>query len=338
MDLGVIMPTHGTYVRDEQNFFIQQIKPEDSRPIEFGVMAEALGFHSVWFSDHVVMGRDLDMHYDSNESGKRAYPVRPTMFDAAPIMGALSALTKRIKFGTSIHVAPYRHPLVTAHQFATVDYISRGRVILGVGSGWEKDEFEALNADFQRRGSVTEESIAVYKAAWTMDFVEYQGEHFKIADVSMDPKPWRKPHPPVVFGGTTPRGARRAARVADGLYTTHGDPFKPLETWRPVREAALKEAEKNGRDLSKFWYGSTASILVCDADDPIVKSGRRPTLTGTADQVIDDLQRFADEHFQHLTLLPVTRTGAVSEMLEAVQRISEQVLPAANSIAAKSFA
>lgn len=331
------MPTHGVYVRDDENFYIRHVDAEEVKPVEFGIEAEKLGYHSVWFSDHVVMGSDLDMHYHSNQSGKRAYPIRPIMFDAAPIMGALAVATSTIRFGTSIHVAPYRHPLITAHQFATVDYITKGRLMMGVGSGWEKDEFAALNANFDHRGTVTEESINVYKAAWTMDFLEYEGEHFQIRNVTMDPKPWQKPHPPIYFGGTSRLGARRAARVADGLYVTHGDPHKPLETWQPIREACIVEADRIGRDLSDFWYGSTASILVTDADDPILKGERRPTLTGTAEQVLGDLEQWASQGFRHLTLLPVTRTGAIGEMQDQVRRIAEEILPAAREINAPAF-
>jgi len=338
MDIAVAMPTHGLLTRDEQDFYLQRIEPENVRPIEYAQHAEKFGYHSLWFSDHVVMGRDLDMYYPGNRSGKKAYPERATMFDAAPVMGALAVATSTIKFAPSVHIAPYRHPLVTAHQFATVDYISEGRLLMGVGIGWEEDEFVALKADYANRGAVTEESILIYKAAWTNDFIDFDGEHFQIHDVSTDPKPWQKPHPPILFGATTKLGARRAARVADGLYTVHLDPYPAVDLWRPAKEAALVEADRVGRDMSEFWYGTFASALVCDADDPILKGERRPTLTGTPEMILEDLQAFADEGYHHVTCHFHIRSNSIDELFEQVQRFGEEVIPHAGRLQAGSFA
>ena len=295
MDIGVTMPTHGLLTRDERDFFLQRIEPEEVRPIEFAQHAEKLGYHSLWFSDHVVMGRDLEMFYPANLSGTKAYPQRPTMFDAAVVMGGLANATSTIRFAPSVHIAPYRHPLATAHQFATVDYLSRGRLIMGVGIGWEQQEFAALGANFERKGAITEESIEIYKAAWTQEWIDYDGKFFQIHDVSLDPKPWQKPRPPIVFGATTEVGAKRAARTSDGLYTVHLDPYPPVDVWRPAKEAAIAEGERIGRDMSGFWYGTFASALLVDAGDPLAQKDPRPTLTGTAEQVLGDIQRFAEE-------------------------------------------
>lgn len=332
MDIGVTMPTHGLLARDEQDFFLQRIEPQDVRPFEFARHAEDLGYHSLWFSDHVVMGRDLEMYYPANLSGTKAYPQRPTMFDAAVVMGGLAELTSTIKLAPSVHIAPYRHPLASAHQFACVDYMSKGRLIMGVGIGWEEQEFGALGADFKHRGSVTEESIQIYRAAWTQDWVEFDGKHFQIRNVSLDPKPWQKPCPPIIFGATTERGAARAARVADGLYTVHLDPYPPVDVWRPAKEACLREAERLDKDMSDFWYGTFASVLVCDADDPIRRGDRRPTLTGTAEEILDDLQRFADEGYQHVTCHFHVRSGEIDELFELTQRFGEEVAPEARKI------
>lgn len=337
MDIGVVMPTHGLLRRDERDFFLQYIKPEDVRPVDYAQHAERLGFHSVWFSDHVVMGRDLSMYYPANQSGNKAYPQQPTMFDAVPVMGALAVATERIKFAPSIHIAPYRHPLVSAHQFATIDYLSRGRLIMGVGIGWEEEEYSALKADFTHRGSVTQESIEIYKAAWADDWITYKGRHFDIRDVSMNPKPWQKPHPPIIYGATTKIGARRAARVANGLYTVHLDPYPPVDAWRCAKEAALAEGERIDRDMSTFWYGSFVSTLICEADDPIIQGKRRPTLTGTAEQILEDVQAFADEGYQHLTLHPHIRSATIDELFDQVQRIGEEVLPEAQAIQTRTF-
>ena len=337
MDIGLAMPTHGLLRRDEQDFFLQVIKPEDVRPIEYAQEAERLGYHSLWFSDHVVMGRDLSMYYPANQSGKKAYPQQPTMFDAVPVMGGIAVATERIKFAPSVHIAPYRHPLASAHQFATVDYMSKGRLIMGVGIGWEEEEFSALSAPYKARGKVTEECIEIYRRAWTQDWVSYEGEHFQIKDVSMDPKPWNPGGPPIIFGATTPIGARRAARVTDGLYTVHLDPYPPVDVWRPAKEAALREGERIGKDMSSFWYGTFASALICDADDPILQGEQRPTLTGTAEQILEDIQAFADEGYHHITCHFHVRSNTIDELFGLIERFATEVLPEASNIQAGSF-
>jgi probable F420-dependent oxidoreductase len=332
MEIGVTMPTHGLLTRDAENFYLQRLDPADVRPYEFARHAEACGYHSVWFSDHVVMGRDLDMYYPAQQSGRKAYPQRPTMFDAAVVMGGLAEVTSTIRFAPSVHIAPYRHPLSTAHQFACIDYLSKGRLIMGIGSGWEEQEFKALGADFDHRGAVAEECVRVYRAAWTQDWIDFEGRFFQIHDVSLDPKPWQKPCPPIVMGATTAVGARRVGRVADGLYTLHLDPHPPTDVWRPVRDACLREGERIGRDMSGFWYGTFASALPCEAGDPIRSGGLRPTLTGTTEDILEDLQRFADEGYQHITCHFDVRSGTVDELFEITQRFAEDVLPAARGI------
>jgi alkanesulfonate monooxygenase SsuD/methylene tetrahydromethanopterin reductase-like flavin-dependent oxidoreductase (luciferase family) len=237
----------------------------------------------------------------------------------------------------SVHIAPYRHPLATAHQAATIDYLSRGRLIMGVGIGWEVDEFRALNAEYEHRGSITEESVEIYRRAWTDEYVDFDGKHFTIHDVSMDPKPWQPLGPPVVYGATTPAGARRAARACDGLYTVHVDPYPAVDVWRPAKEAAQREGERLAKDMSNFWYGTLCSALICDVDDPIRKRGTRPTLTGTAEEILEDLQRYADEGYSHVTCHFDVRSNTVTELLELVERFGTEVVPAARGIEHRPF-
>ena len=338
MDIGFVMPTHGLLTRDEQDFFLQRIEPHQVRAYEFGQRAEELGFHSLWFSDHVVMGTNLEMFYPANLSGTKAYPERPTMFDQAVVMGGLAAITERIKFAPSVWIGPYRHPLSTAHQFATIDQLSSGRLIFGIGPGWEEQEFAALNANFERKGAETEEQVAVLKAAWTQAELDFEGEFFTIKNVTLEPKPFQKPYPPIVWGGVTPLGARRAARCSDGLYTVHLDPYPGVHVWSELKEEALREGEKRGKDMSKFWYGSFCSARIVDADDPMAQGERRQTLTGTAEQILGELEEFAEAGYHHVTLHPHIPSATIEEFFEQAERFAEEVLPEAQRIKTKAFA
>lgn len=338
MDVGLAMSTHGLLIRDERDFFLQRLDPEDMRPVELAELAERLGYHSVWFSDHVVMGRTVTTFHTANESGTRAYPERPNMLDAVATMGAIASRTERIRMASSVHIAPYRHPLSSAHQFATVDVLSNGRLIVGVGSGWDPEEFAALGADFEHRGALTEECIEIYRMAWTRPWIDYRGRFFRIENVSMDPKPVQDPHPPIVYGAITPAGARRAARVADGLYPmfldTNGDP----DRYDALREVALREGERIGRDLSGFGLYAFASCLVVDGSDELARRDRRPTFTGTGEQVIGDLEGFAEHGYDHVTMHFDVRSGTIRELFEAVERFAEEVLPAARELETRPFA
>jgi probable F420-dependent oxidoreductase len=337
MDIGLTMSTHGLLRRDGRDFYLQKLDPEDMRPLELAELAERLGYHSVWFSDHVVMGRTVSTFHTANESGTRAYPDQPNMLDVVVTMGAVAARTTRLRLASSVHIAPYRHPLLSAHQFATVDVLSGGRVIVGVGSGWDPEEFAAVGADFEHRGAVTEECIEIYKKAWTQPWLEHRGRFFTIENVSMDPKPVQKPHPPIVYGAVTPAGARRAARCADGLYPmfldTNGDPAR----YDDLREVVRREAERIRRDLTGFRLYAFASALVVDATDELARRDPRPTLTGTAAQVIADLEAFAAHGYHHITLHVDVRSGTIDELFEQVERFADEVLPAAKEIATPSF-
>jgi probable F420-dependent oxidoreductase len=338
MDVGLTMSTHGLLTRDERDFFLQKLDAAEMRPVALALHAERLGYHSLWFSDHVVMGRDTSAKHTANVSGTRAYPERPTMLDGVVTMGAIAARTKRIRLAPSVLVAPYRHPLTVAHQFATLDVLSNGRLIMGVGSGWDPQEFAAVGADYERRGAVTEESIEIWKHAWTAPWLDFRGRFYEIADVSLEPKPVQKPYPPIVYGAVTEAGARRAARTADGLYPMFLDAYADPGRFHSLRDAVLREAERIGRDVSRFRLYGFASGLVVDGSDELARRERRPTLTGTAEQVIADLGRFAAHGYSHLTMHFHVRSGSIDELFEIAERFAEEVLPAARGIEPRPFA
>lgn len=337
MEIGLTMSTHGLLRRDERDFFLRRLEPEEMRTVELAELAERVGYHSVWFSDHVVMGRTATTRHTANESGTRAYPDQPVMLDVVACMGAIAARTSTLRMASSVHIAPYRHPLNSAHQFATVDVLSNGRLIVGVGSGWDPEEFAAVGARYEDRGAVTEECIEIYRKAWTQPWLEHEGRFFTIRDVSMEPKPVQKPHPPIVFGAVTPAGARRAARVADGLYPMFLDSYADPGRFAHLRDAVQREAERNGRDLSGFRLYAFASGAVVDATDELARSERRRTLTGSAEQVLDDLARFAAHGYSHVTMHFDVRSGSIDELFEITERFAAEVLPGAGELDARAF-
>ncbi len=166
--------------------------------------AEAAGFAWVSCSDHVAV------------PASRAGAMGATWYDAGSTLAYVAGATGRIRLLSHVIVLPYRHPLVVAKQYGTLDHLSGGRVILGVGSGHVRAEFAALGADFARRGRASDECIQAIAAAWTGEVARFEGETLSFRDVMVSPRVAQRPRPPIWVGGNSPAAVRRAARHADG--------------------------------------------------------------------------------------------------------------------------
>ena len=143
---------------------------------------------------------------------------RTPFLDPAVALSHIAAATERIGLGTGIIILPQRNPLVLAKELASLDVVSRGRLLFGLGAGYLEPEFRALGAPFEDRGAVTDEAIEAIRALWTMDQPAYRGRFFSFEGINAFPRPVQKPHPPIIVGGTSRYGARRAARYGNGWY------------------------------------------------------------------------------------------------------------------------
>lgn len=325
-----MMPTHGLLYRDEHDAYL----PAPDRHVnvvEVAQLAEALGYHSVWFSDHVLMTRSSDSGHPANWSGKRAYPSDAYMLDALVAMGAVAAATSTLRFAPSVLISPYRHPLSDARQLMTADVMSNGRLIVGVGAGWMKEEFDALGLDFDSRGRMLEECVEIYLKSWRDEYVDFEGEFYRFHDVSMNPKPIQQP-PPLIFGAASRVGARRMARHGDGMYLLFLDPYPDVRRNDNLMRMVEEEAERVGRGYDEFEFSTMSSALPTDASDPYAKAEHRRTLTGTPEQVLTDLQAFADAGYSRCVVHLEVRSGTYSEYLELVDKMGREVLPEAKRI------
>jgi probable F420-dependent oxidoreductase len=328
MDIGIALPTHGIMARDAAgNSVLTNLPADQMRPVELAERAEALGYHSVWFSDHVVTERVTSVDHPANTSGKRVYPDRPVILDVVATMGAIAARTTRLRMAPSVYISPYRHPLTTAHQFATLDVLSAGRVIMAVGVGWETGEFAALGVSYADRGAITEECLEVYRQAWTRSWIDFRGRFFDITDVSMDPKPVQSPHPPIWYGGMSRVAARRAARHCDGFYPLFLDAVSDPARMTPLHDEIAREAGRLDRDLTGFALGgfSMARLDRRPGD-------ARPLLTGPPDQLLSDLEHYARYGYSHLTLHFDCPSGTLQEYLDQCEWFAAEVLPGARTI------
>ena len=229
MRYGFYLPTRGPLATPES---LEQLVQR----------AEALGFSSVVIADHIVQPVTIESKYPYTVSG--AFSGTGDSLEQLALMAYIAAKTSKLRLITSVMIVPHRNPLVTAKSLATIDVLSGGRVTVGVGVGWLREEFAALHApDFDRRGAVTNEYLRIFKTVWTQAPASFTGEFYAFGEIWCLPQPVQKPHPPIVLGGAFPWAARRAVRYGDGWYpnAASGDPEEYLPAFR--RMAAEKGRE-----------------------------------------------------------------------------------------------
>ena len=212
--------------------------------IQFAQAAEKAGVESLWTVEHVIYPSSYDSQYPYDPSGQMAMAPDTDLTDPLIWLTWLAANTSSIRLGTGIIILPERNPLVLAKQVGTLDSFSGGRVELGIGVGWLKEEFEALGVPWERRGARTDEYVAVMRELWGDNEVSFDGEFVSFDRVSSNPKPLNG-SVPITIGGHSDAAARRAGRIGNGFFPGKGDLEHMLGL---VRESA----EKHGRDASEI--------------------------------------------------------------------------------------
>ena len=209
--------------------------------------AERLGFDSVWLSDHVVMPLRFRSRYPYGQVGAFTVESARTYYEPLITLAWVACRTSSVRLGISVLVVPQRNPVLSAKQLATLDALSGGRLILGVGVGWLQEEFIALGApDFARRGAVTNEYLQIFKTLWTQDPATFTGEFYRFQALHCLPHPVQKPHPPIWIGANAENTIRRAARI--GADTWLAPPNVKMRS-RPIPMNAIAGSLLSGRSL-----------------------------------------------------------------------------------------
>jgi probable F420-dependent oxidoreductase len=285
--------------------------------------ADALGFDSLFVTDRLLITSNSAGGYPYTPNG--AFPLGPDEPWLEPLTAVtyLATVTQRIHVGTSVLVIPYRNPVFTAKALATADYLSGGRVILGAGIGWWREEFAALGVPFEERAARTEEALAIMKEIWTKPRVSFRGRFWQIAEAGgVRPHPAQKPRIPIWMGGHTPAALRRVVALADGWH--------PLGLRPPVAlyPAEMAESVKRLRDMAAAARRDPASITITfkgplKFDD--AAPAKRTPLTGSPAQIAEDLSAYVAAGVEHFVLDFSVPT--VSEMLEVLERVAADVRP-----------
>lgn len=206
--------------------------------------AERVGVESMWTVEHVVIPVGYKSTYPYDPSGKIPAPDQLPIPDPFVALAFAAAVTKTIRLATGILILPQRHPLYVAKEVASLDVLSHGRVILGIGVGWLKEEFEALGIPFEERAARTAESVRALRSLWKDEAEPFEGKFFRWGKLECHPKPIQKPGVPIVVGGHTELAARRAARYGDGFFPGVADEEKLVWLLNIMRD----ECKKLGRN------------------------------------------------------------------------------------------
>lgn len=298
---------------------------------------EELGYDSMLLGEHIVVSRRVDSLYPYTPTG--VFPgfgpseLEVSHMEPLAILAFLASQTQVIRLGTGVMILPHRNPLVVAKELATIDVLSNGRLVLGIGVGWMREVFEALGSpSFEERGAVTDEYIQAIKELWTSPNPRFEGKYCKFSDLTFLPKPLQKPHPPIWIGGEGPRAIRRAAELGDAWHPVGANPRFPLGEPDQLVSALKRlafHADKAGRDPRKIEVAFRTHVydLRKGGTKPRSIEGQRRFLEGTADEIASDIRMLEEIGVTQLVMHFIHHDNPVEVALQSLEEMATQVWP-----------
>lgn len=268
--------------------------------------AEELGYHSVWINDHVVIPSQFSSKYPYSPDGRPSFSPDDSFYDPFVLLAAIASQTKTIKLGTSVVVIPHRPPILTAKAVATLDVISHGRFIFGLGVGWFAEELELLGIPPKDRARISRSHLDTMKSLWTSTRPQLPNLQGQSVEVGFAPKPVQKPHPPLWFGGESRAALKRVVQQGDGWFPAF---ISPEEFAQKAGELKQLCAEQ-GRDFS--------SLTIC------VFSPNRAHAT------LDAIRAYR-QHGASIMLAPLGNPN-LNEFIEQLKQFREEVMEPARTI------
>ena len=289
--------------------------------------AEQLGFESVLAGDHIILPTGGTNQYPYTADGSFSRPADDPFLETMTLLGYLAACTEEIKLGSTVIILPYRNPVVQAKMFASLDVLTNGRMICGVGVGWLEKEFEVLGVPYAERGPMSDEFIQIFKILWTEPDPVFHGRFYHIEGIQFYPKPVQRPHIPIWVGGHTKRARRRTAKYGDGWHTTRQTPDFVAKNLPYLRQ----ETERAGRDPSSISVSLKRSLHFTDlgmGEGGTVRSGG--ALIATTQEVIDDVYYCRELGIHQLTY--DFRVDGLDESIRVMEHLADRVLPVAQRL------
>lgn len=289
---------------------------------------EEAGFNSVMIADHIVFPVEIQSKYPYTVDG--SFPGHGDQLEQMALMSFVACASERLRLVTSVMILPHRNPVVTAKTLATIDVLSEGRVTVGVGVGWLREEFEALNApDFDRRGAVSNEYIEIFKKVWTECPVAHEGEFYRFDALRCEPAPVQKPHPPIWIGGHSRPALRRVARYGDGWHPVGAIAASPLTPadMRTKLDVLKQLTDAENRDFGAITISLKAPLYDTDISEV---DGERLPLSGTPERIAEDMRTYAELGISELIF--DFRGASIDESIERMDHFTHEVMPLAAQI------
>jgi probable F420-dependent oxidoreductase len=284
MKVGILLPQTGELATRDIVLYI-------------GKEAEKEGLDSVWVFERLLWPVKPQTSYGGVPNAP--IPVEyQSVLDPLETLTYVAGNTERISLGTSIIDMFFHNPVTLARRFATLDVLSGGRVIAGLGIGWSKDEYDAAGMPFRQKGARADEYMQVLKRIWTNDVVEFKGQFYNIPASKIGPKPVQKPHPPILLGAYSPKTFPRIVKYADGWIPIAG--FVPLEQQEQAINALRESARKANRDPSDIRIVVLTYPNLLDSSSTSSSNQQRLPLTGTIDQIGNDVEQIKAIGAEHI--------------------------------------
>ena len=287
----------------------------------FAIRTEELGFESIWTGDHIVLPFGATTGYPYTEDGTFQFPPEVPFIEPLTLLSFIASVTSRIRIGTSVIIVPYRHPVVQAKMFASLDVLTGGRVTCGVGVGWLEKEFETLGAPYAERGPMTDEYIEIFKCLWSEQAPVYDGRYHEISGITFEPKPIQKPGIPIWVGGHSRRAIRRTVHYGDAWHPTRQSPAYVAGMLPYLRSYAAER----GRNPDEITISLKRALHFTDLG--IVQGGNplaAGALVGTAQEVTDDIKRCEDLGIEQVTF--DFRTAKFDECIRVIEALADRVM------------
>lgn len=304
---------------------------ELATPERLGIIArkgEELGFDALLTGDHILVPNNISSTYPYTEGGEFPGSTSGESMEQLTLLSFIAGQTSKIRLVTSVLIVPHRNPLIAAKSLATLDVLSGGRLVVGVGVGWMREEFQALGLPpFEERGAVTDEYIRAFKVLWTEDNPSFDGKYISFDDISFLPKPVQKPHPPIWVGGESRPAMRRTAELGNGWYPLGSNPTFPMGTPEQLKaglERLAQYAARFGRDPAEIEtiYRTHQFELTKESAGP-----DRLPFVGDADQIAGDIRRYQDMGVTTMIWDFLRQTNDLDTMLGRMEDFATQVWP-----------
>ena len=314
MKVGMLLPSAGQQATREN--LVQTAK-----------QAEEEKFDSLWVWERLVSPLKPQTPYPLTPDG--SYPIEfQSLFEPLEALTFVAANTNKISLGTSIIDMLFHNPVVLARRFATLDILSEGRAIAGLGIGWSRDEYQISNISMENRGKRADEYIQLLKKIWTDDVVEFKGEFYNIPASKIGPKPLQVPHLPIYMGAFSPKAFGRVARYADGWIGMIAGTLDDFENAvNMIRDMAIKEKESNRKRKDENGFKIillTYPKVIENSSSSHNKEGERSPMTGTIDEIGSDLKRIKKIGVEHIifgySFLPIGRN--IEKMIDTTKELS----------------